>query len=565
MKNFIHRPLFAEKLQFCFSLLAIILALVLPTLLVFHSKPQPTFVMEVVLALLLFLGLSLTSGSKPSLMPGHLVPLTLFLLLGVTIFGDGSLAYAYATYILLFWVAYSYGTAGIVERAVMLGLFAGAAFQSVLVFMQIFGLGGEKWILSLVNGRAVGNVGQPNSLGDLLLFGMAALCHPAFGRLKWGLKLLIAAGLGLALAATGSRSAWLGIAIFGIIGLRCKVAAEWNAGAGLLLIACVAAAMQFLFPLLQYFGLISVTGAIFRAGISTSNSARWYLVKISLEAIKSSPWFGHGAGSFWRISVDALQDRPAREYSMLIEHAHNLPLNLAVEFGLPVSILVCGVLLFWGYSRLRMLSSERAWALACVGLVFAHGLVEYPFWYAFLLVPCALCMGIVDAGQPPSRFSIRWPTGCLRVVGLIGLWVSLASVMDWMHVRLAWQRLVSSDEMTARVMSLSARDELEQVSRFSVFGQQVESLRLQSYRVGQDDLELALRDCEEHWEERPTWFMLKSCGEVFSAANRPDLLQRLVNVQCKGYPMQRELLHEWAVTFDAGGQGKLKLVGRACL
>ncbi|MEN3109937.1 O-antigen ligase family protein [Uliginosibacterium paludis] len=540
------------------------IAFCVPTLLAAPLRPQPTFLVEVLLSLLLLLGLSVEPFSKRIPQPGLLVPAASLLFLCAVLLHGGD-AWGYASCIILFVLAYCYGTASSegIDRAVGYGLLLCAILQSFVVFIQLFPVGSVEWIPPLAAGRATGMVGHPNLLSDLLLFGLAALCHPVlYGRLlRW--RLLVAVGLGLALAATGSRGAWLGIAVFCVIGILCRRAKEQNAGSSLVWIAVSAVLGQIVYALLQHSGLTRGVGAIARNGAQTSNDIRGYLAQISWEAIKGSPMFGQGAGSFWKVSVDAMQISPARGFSMLGEHAHNLPLNLAVEFGLPMSILICSLLLYWGWARLRSLNPERAWAMACVGVVFAHSMVEYPLWYTFLMVPCALCMGFVDAGR-----SVRlgqWSASCIRMAGLAGVLACFVMVMDWMHVRLAWLQLASAGDMTARVMSLSARDELDQVSKLSVFGQQVTSLRLQSYQVGMDDLQVALRDCEEHWEERPTWFMLKSCGEVFSAAGREDLLSRLVNVQCKGYPAQHEQLHDWALSYDASGKGLIKLVGRGCM
>lgn len=563
-------PFLTDERATFFSAAAIFLALALPASLSIPLRPLPAFLSELVLALLFFAGLSVLPIGKRVASLGLLLPASGLLLLLAVFPGGGGAVWAYASYIAVFVLAYCYGAASVegASRALAYGLLACALLQSVAVCVQILGVGAPAWLPLMVGGRATGIVGQSNQLADLLLFGLAALCHPAFGRLKPVYRMPLALWLGLAVAASGSRSAWLGIAVCAIIGLRCRLGRERNPGADLLWIALAALIGQFLYPLLQHFGAMAETGAvgaISRSGTETSSGIRWYLAQVSWEAIKESPWLGHGAGSFWQVSIDAMQRFPVQGFAMLGEHAHNLPLNLAVEFGLPVSFLVCAALLYWAVSRLLALSPARAWALACVGVVLAHSMFEFPLWYTFFLVPCALCMGIVD-GERPGRYSIRLPLKGLRFAGLLGLLACLLTAMEWMHVRLAWQQLVSSNEITARVMSLGARDELAQVSRFSVFGQQVGSLRLQSYLVDHDDLGLAAGDCEAHWRERPTWFMLKSCAEVFSAAGRAESLQHIVKAQCLGYyTAERKLLHDWAVAFDASGKGRIRLVGQACL
>ncbi|HEY2977662.1 MAG TPA: Wzy polymerase domain-containing protein, partial [Burkholderiaceae bacterium] len=86
------------------------------------------------------------------------------------------------------------------------------------------------------------------------------------------------------------------------------------------------------------------------------------------------------------------------------DHTHNLPLQLLVEFGIPLGSLIFALLLGALYQAWR-----RAWA--CEGnqgvakraafmmvlMIGLHSLLEYPLWYAYFLLPTAFAWGFALA------------------------------------------------------------------------------------------------------------------------------------------------------------------------
>jgi hypothetical protein len=100
-----------------------------------------------------------------------------------------------------------------------------------------------------------------------------------------------------------------------------------------------------------------------------------------VHLIAQKPWLGWGWGNLDYAHFVALY--PAERFCDLLDNAHNLPLHLAVELGVPAAIGVCG-LIVWLLIRAKPWRESRAvqqaaWsALAVVGL---HSLLEYPLWY----------------------------------------------------------------------------------------------------------------------------------------------------------------------------------------
>jgi Virulence factor membrane-bound polymerase, C-terminal len=134
------------------------------------------------------------------------------------------------------------------------------------------------------------------------------------------------------------------------------------------------------------------------------------------------------------------------------DHTHNLPLQFMVELGVPIGLLVLGLLMialidvFRSCTRpdedARVLSMTRA-GLAIVLLIAVHSLLEYPLWYSYFLLPAAFVFGFCSSGSgatlsgaaqtvqatAPHKLSVVWlSAGVLLVVG------GLAAVIDYKTV-----------------------------------------------------------------------------------------------------------------------------------
>ena len=99
------------------------------------------------------------------------------------------------------------------------------------------------------------------------------------------------------------------------------------------------------------------------------------------------------------------------------DHTHNLPLQLAVELGLPLASVVLG-LLAWGLWRglavARAASGSAgvmqraAWMM--VLLMVLHSQLEYPLWYAYFLLPTAFAWGLSSGVAPAGASGVSGAT-----------------------------------------------------------------------------------------------------------------------------------------------------------
>jgi Virulence factor membrane-bound polymerase, C-terminal/O-Antigen ligase/Protein glycosylation ligase len=139
----------------------------------------------------------------------------------------------------------------------------------------------------------------------------------------------------------------------------------------------------------------SSIGLLGRAQENAGSSSRLWLYSNVLELIAQKPWLGWG----WRELAYAHYSTPFdRRFGELLDNAHNLPLHLAVELGVPFALLLCGAVL-WCIVRAapwRETDAARQLAWGVLMLMGVHSMVEYPLWYGPFLMTLGLCIGLLQ-------------------------------------------------------------------------------------------------------------------------------------------------------------------------
>ncbi len=248
-------------------------------------------------------------------------------------------------------------------------------------------------------GRAVGNLRQSNQLCSLLLWSIVAALWLSESRvLRHAWAIALAALMLLVVVLSGSRTGALGVLLLTLWGLLDSRLAKPTRAA--LLVAPVVFA-------LIWFAKAGGAGRFSSSTGGDISSSRFSIWSNALDLIRAHPWAGVGFGEFnfaW-----TLTEFPGRPLEFF-DHTHNLPLQFAVELGLPLAGVVLGLLgwALWRAARncLRQLEPgqpappQRA-AFVMVLLVLNHSLFEYPLWYAYFLLPTAFLLGLCLGG--PSR------------------------------------------------------------------------------------------------------------------------------------------------------------------
>jgi hypothetical protein len=184
-------------------------------------------------------------------------------------------------------------------------------------------------------------------------------------------------------------------------------------------------------------------GPRFGAGGDISSS-RFGIWSNTLALIAAHPWVGVGFGEFnFAWTLTPFPGRPVAFF----DHTHNLPLQLAVELGLPLAALVLALLGWALWCALRnaigrgseaegaQITMLRA-AFVMVLMVLVHSLLEYPLWYAYFLLPAAFAFGLCLGGSPvaPRPAAGRGGTRPLVLASLLLMFGGVVSVLDYLRV-----------------------------------------------------------------------------------------------------------------------------------
>ncbi len=439
-------------------------ALALPMLLAFNLPPSATFLNQAATligwgAWLALLAASLNASAFPRSIGLAALQSALLLLLLAALASPlwtglpWSLALSAAGLIVAAALAAQIGAAcqrdGIalpVFRAFCIGIVIAGLASSAIGVVQVFAptLPDGDWVArSYLEGRAVGNMRQPNHLSSLLLWAVvAALWLGETGVIRrWGstlLALLFLFVVVLSASRTGAVSVVV-LAVWGLLDRRLSRPAR-----ALLLLAPVVYAVFWLGTSAwanythQVFG--GETRFSAKGDISTS---RWGIWSNTLALIRMHPWAGVGFGEFnFAWTLTPFPGRPTQFF----DHTHNLILQFAVELGLPLAALVLALLLWAGYRALRDALQARGHAdpaqaplkraaFMIVFLILLHSLLEYPLWYAYFLVPAAFAFGLclVDPQARPAAAAAK-RSRPLLIASLLLMCGGLASVADYADV-----------------------------------------------------------------------------------------------------------------------------------
>ncbi len=329
------------------------------------------------------------------------------------------------------------------NRVVAPALLVAALTSSVIGLLQYFGASAAlaPWINGTAPGYAFGNLRQRNQLASLINIGLVVLVWSAWARQArrasalapgkscattrgswrtqtWPTALAVVL-LASANAATASRTGLLQLLALPVLALawrRQSAPGTWPILGGAVLAYALAAV---LLPLLAGLDPLA-SGIVARFGeAGQSCESRLILWRNVLYLIAQKPWFGWGWGELDYAHFVTLY--PDARFCDILDNAHNLPLHLAVELGVPVAVLVCAVLawLLWRARPWREARADRQMAWAVLALIALHSLLEYPLWYGpfqLTLVSCLLLLWQVARSAADSAPLRRALTACASVL-----------------------------------------------------------------------------------------------------------------------------------------------------
>jgi O-antigen ligase len=283
------------------------------------------------------------------------------------------------------------------------------------------------WSMGLSGSRPYANLGQPNQLATLLLWGVLASGWAFHARAVGGpVAVLLAGFLLLGVALTQSRTAWIGLSFL----LACSWAWRplWRSKAlpwatsGLFLYfwACYFS----LSALSSWLGLAAPDDAYLRGAVG--DDLRLPAWRMLANATLERPWFGYGWTEIGKAQLAVAERFPA--LFPVFGHAHNLALDLVLWLGIPLGAAVSLALFFWYGGRVRAVDkAQSALLVMLLGVVGIHAMLEFPLHYAYFLLPTGIVVGVLNRRAPGLRgwtsprwtLALGWFVAAVSVVGIV--------------------------------------------------------------------------------------------------------------------------------------------------
>jgi O-antigen ligase len=362
---------------------------------------------------------------------------------------------------------------------------AGLACAAVAVIQVFAPPAGESWWIarSGLPGRAVGNLRQPNHLATVLLWALAGLVawlqarhatrdgtslaaagQPGLARerrVETAATLALVAALMLALVLSGSRTGLVGLALLAAWGLLDRRLA-WPARLPLLAAPPLCALA---WGGVSWWSVVHGTalGARQRLAEGDISASRFGIWSDTWALLQQHPWTGVGWGQFnFAWSLSPFPTRPVAFF----DHTHNLPLQWAVELGVPaaaglLALALWGLWRAWRRSRGAGAGEGAArGALMMVLVVGLHSLLEYPLWYAHFLLPAAFAWGHAQArawarpappAPPPPAAGRGRPARALAGAGLLCALGAGFAVQDYLRVAQVFQTWPDAPPLAERI------------------------------------------------------------------------------------------------------------------
>ncbi len=327
---------------------------------------------------------------------------------------------------------------------------AAALISSVMALLQYLGAASAlaPWLSPTLPGEAFANLRQRNQFATLTSIGLVALLasvamrktstaaieptESLHQRLNLSLPVWAYASAFLLALGNAASSSRTGLLQWGLV---LALALWWHRSSrrpvavlAVWALLMYGAAVAVLPRLLNLVTGISSNGLWGRLA-DTGGDSRRVLWDNVLTLIAQKPWFGWGWGEL--DYAHFITAYPGARFTDILGNAHNLPMHVAVELGIPLALLMC-LGLAWAVQRAapwRDTDPARQMAWAVLAVIGVHSLLEYPLWYGpfqLALLCCVACLWQTRPlrriqPMPPQRPRIRQTAVAAAVSALLAL------------------------------------------------------------------------------------------------------------------------------------------------
>ncbi len=327
-------------------------------------------------------------------------------------------------------------------------------------WLQWNGLG--TLLLALPDGsRLSANVGQPNQLATLLVWGLLSLGwayerRSVHGAVLWLLAAFLLAGVAITQSRTGVLELLVVVCVALSFRRRLRVCSHPVA---LLVLAAWLVVVAVAWPTVS--GLASDRIGALSLQERMEPGTRMMHWRLLADAVALRPWFGWGWNQVVLAQVQLAPSHPATHE--VLQYSHNIFLDLVLWNGLPIGILAGLAIVVWFVRQFRLVSGgDRVPMLLVVAVFMVHAALELPHGYLLFLVPVGLMVGALHV---PMR-ARRDPTvsRAVVVVPFVLLIVAVVVIIDeyrriedaWIAQRFRTARIGAAVEVTVpqvRVLS----------------------------------------------------------------------------------------------------------------
>ena len=338
---------------------------------------------------------------------------------------DRALTAGLAASLMCVWLMVAVGRRAAIDEDVLRWLVAGlltaAVISAVLGMLQYLGLAHEltPWVNQPLKGDAFANLRQRNQFASLTSLGLVALLGwvAASAKLQnmttacWSLAFVLLNVLAAGVACSVSRTGAMQWVLVGVL----MAAWGWRSarqavgfGKGLVWLSIAAPMLVALWSVLMPWFALQTTGEwgasmILRVTGQAQDYAacggRRVLWGNVLALIAQHPWLGWGWGE--TDYAHFMTGYSSMRFCDMLDNAHDFPLHLALEFGVPFALVVMAVIGAWILRRTpwREQNAWRVMAWCLIVVLGLHSLLEYPLWYGPFQMTLGLAIGLLWASQ----------------------------------------------------------------------------------------------------------------------------------------------------------------------
>lgn len=254
---------------------------------------------------------------------------------------------------------------------------------------------GDYLSMGYSGGRHYANIGQPNMLASLLLWGViASLWAYSKKAICFEVALISGAFFVIGIVLTKSRMAYVaGLVVMFFVIFYARRIKSYRLVFFCLLLGCIFFIVAFFLPWMDAFFFQREVGAVYvRSAIH--GDIRLTAWELFGDAIFNSPWIGYGWTEVVNAQISVAQKYPSM--GGMFGHTHNLVLDFFVWLGIPLAVLVLAFFAGWLLHVLQKIRTQEDLLLMLLLVVVGvHSMFEYPLQYATFLLPTGIVIGVV--------------------------------------------------------------------------------------------------------------------------------------------------------------------------